>query len=217
MKKRILLILISVTLLFFASNRAFAELFPFVNISNNSGIAATLAEQFFVDVTSPGSGQVQFDFLNDGLYVSSPIDSVITRIYWDDGPGLLGNIDNIGGGPGVWFDELSPPLNFPEGNTIGFNENVGLKAHAPAPTFGIGVGESLAVLFDINTANGDFDDIIAAMYNLDMRIGIHVQSIGGDDGPSDSFASVPEPATMLLLGSGLIGFAVVGRRKFFSK
>jgi hypothetical protein len=28
---------------------------------------------------------------------------------------------------------------------------------------------------------------------------------------------IPEPATLLLLGSGLIGFAVIGRRKFFKK
>jgi hypothetical protein len=41
--------------------------------------------------------------------------------------------------------------------------------------------------------------------------------IVGRTANSGSLAVVPEPATMLLLGSGLIGFAVVGRRKFFKK
>jgi hypothetical protein len=44
----------------------------------------------------------------------------------------------------------------------------------------------------------------------------HVQGIG-DDGEGSGWIAVSEPATMLLLGTGLIGFAVIGRRKLFKK
>jgi len=36
-------------------------------------------------------------------------------------------------------------------------------------------------------------------------------------GGGDTASAVPEPATILLLGSGLLGLAGVGRKKFFNK
>jgi hypothetical protein len=54
---------------------------------------------------------------------------------------------------------------------------------------------------------------ITILFTLFDSMSINVQSIGAS-GYSDSFIHAAEPGTMLLLGSGLIGLAGWGRKKF---
>jgi hypothetical protein len=60
---------------------------------------------------------------------------------------------------------------------------------------------------------GSFDLILLDAYTGN-DIGIHWTMQCGNDYLNQTSAPVPEPATMLLFGCGLIGLATVGRKKF---
>ena len=171
-----------------------------------------------------------FAFSNTGPALSS-----ITQIYFDDyeTDRILGDILYISNGPGTAFFPagLANNLNLPSANaaipafettsyTVPDAKKLGwLAAFADSPTQpnGVNPGEELEILFDLEDSL-TLDGIVAAMLDGDLRIGIHVQ--GFASGGSETFVTtspVPEPATMLLLGSGLIGLAAFGRKKLFKK
>lgn len=174
-------------------------------ITNNAAGDCSIGEaQLTVDVTDPGGDQVLFTFSNAG-----PAASVIADVYFDDGSLL--QIASILNTPSmVAFSESADPPNLPGASNASppFQATFSADADAPAPTNGVNPGESLGILFDLQTGT-TFADVLADLADGSLRVGIHVQSFA--TGGSESFVNVPGPGPLTLLALGFGGVAL-GRR-----
>jgi hypothetical protein len=180
----------------------------FEDISPDGGINSNFSlEVTVVDGADGAPDTVEFTFTNTGPEISS-----IDGIYWAD-MGLL-SIPNFSSSTGnVDFKFKTPKANDTPFDDEYFTTAFYARRQNMGQPMGIDVGDSATFTF---IADGD---VLDAMVSLDLQIFIDVQSGGSNDTYLASIAPTPtpEPATMLLLGAGLIGIAGLGRKKLFKK
>jgi hypothetical protein len=172
--------------------------------------------QLTVDVSEPLAGVIRFQLANAG-----PARSSITDVYFQNGPlrTLSVILDTAGS---VEFSQFASPPELPGGHALSppFVTSRGFSADSDGPVQAMGVnpGESLGILFPLQAGKG-FADVLSALGDQSLRIGIHVQ--GFASGGSESFVNlaprlgtVPEPGG--LGGLALLALAARqgGRRPF---
>jgi hypothetical protein len=176
-----------------------AEWFDFSAITANdpSGFSQYIGEsQLRMEVVQSAAGESRFTFVNAGTEASS-----LAQIYFDFTPEINLDLTRIDNGDGVSFTSGKvTPGNLPGGKAIfaTFDSDLAVGAENPAAMKGINPGERLDLIMSYSSSY----DIIAALASEDLRVGLHVISLGQY---SESFVNVvPEPATLPLLLSGTI-------------
>ena len=208
-------VFLTVLMFVLAAVPAGAATYPFVNITGNDSDDAAIGEaQLSMEVTQVDS-KAAFLFTNQGTDYCS-----LTDVYFADGAFFETETQLVrieGSSSGVTFFSGASPPKLP-GAPTDFKTTQLFTANATKPATGVEpfnpdspydqYNEWLKITFFIKEGKV-FDDVIAALGTGEVSVGVRLTAFAS--GGSESFIHAPIPASVLLLGSGLIG--LVGFRK----
>lgn len=181
-------------------------------VPSETGGVTNVSDLDFIDLEAlivSVVGGVTIEISNQSIigdpYITST-QPTITRIYFEDRAGVLGNDVSITGSTGVVSLQRNDGANLPGGNNISFQVDTAFVAKAPPTTNGLSPDESVVFLFNSTV----YDALVASIVSGDFRIALHVQQIGMNGEDSAAFVTIPEPASAML---GLLGTLLLLRRR----
>jgi hypothetical protein len=168
------------------AGNASAATFGFSNIFPGDLVGDAFNNDYKLDVTDEGSGMIRFAFSN--ISTATNFQSAIKQVAFSSiNTSLLsGQTTNYQNSGTVGFQNSTQNLS-QSNNISGWSgETWGAKTNG-ANSNAVQSGEILGIKF-----GGDFNAVIAAIGNGDLKIGIHVGSLL--NGASDSYVLSPTPA-----------------------
>ena len=192
--------------------------FGFTNITNNHPANSAIGEaQLSFELFDGGPGVALFVFRNRGTQPS-----VVTKVLFDSSTDSITGVASVDNSdPGVLFAALTGTQTLPGGGSLAdpFQTTRGLGALAvpPGPKNGINPGEELGIRVSLKSGPVAkiWEDLVQELNNGSLRIGLHVQAIGDNEG-SEAFIHVPpvpEPSAILLGSIGLVTIRLLRNRQ----
>jgi hypothetical protein len=207
-----------------AATHASIYTLSFFRLTNNASVdIAGQLQVDFMDQASAASLWSQSIDSDEVLFViknNVGVSSNIGEVYFDDGTILRQSriINSLAGYTN--YTGSMHPSNLPGGNTASppFVATAGFGADTSGnPANGVNTAaDALGIVIEL-LPGLNFDDVVTAIGNGDLRVGLHLRSIGQQ---SDSFINhpeahrfIPEPGSAAIWALGVLAIAGLRRRE----